>query len=46
MNRVSVANFLMLKNLICGFFEKAKRRGFRNLSFIKPQRIELQLKAT
>jgi hypothetical protein len=28
-------------------FEKAKqRRKFRNLSFIKPQRIELQLNAT
>lgn len=45
MNRATVANFLMLKNSLCGFLRK-QRRNFRNLSFIKPQRIELQQNAT
>ena len=35
----------MLKNSFCGFLRKP-RRNFRNLIFIKPQRVELQLNAT
>jgi len=45
MNRVSVANFLILKKSHCGFLE-SRDTTFRNFSYIKPQRIELQLNAT